>query len=109
MLVRKSSDDGNAAVMSTFGCGAGCASAFLFLLKAPDFNDTLGKGGTSVSADCLLVGVALSLCLFFDRKRFIVGYGEVAIWFETVPYRREPIQPTVRASLRRIRAASPTV
>ena len=73
MLVRKSSDDGNAAAMSTFGCGVGCASIFLFLLKAPDLDDTLGKGGISDSADCLLVGVALSLCLFFDRKRFILG------------------------------------
>ena len=74
MLVRKSSDDGNATVMSSFGCGAGCASTFLFLLKALDFDDKLGKGGISDSADCLLVGVVLSLCLFFDRKRFIVGY-----------------------------------
>ena len=109
MLVRKSSDDGKAAVMSNSGCAAGCASTFFILLKAPDFDDTFGKGGISDSADCLLVGVALSFCLFFDRKRFIVGYGEVAICFETVPYRREPIRPTVSVSLRGIVAASATV
>ena len=92
MLVRKSSDEGSAAAISTCGGDIDCASTFLFLLKVVDLVATAGSGGTSDSADGLVVEAALSFCLFLDRKRFIVGRWTFALQFETVPYRREPIR-----------------
>ena len=72
--MRKSSEEGSAALRSTSGSsGLGGGSPFLFLLKVFGFEDIVGSGGTSTSSEGLRVDPALSFCLFFDRKRFIVA------------------------------------
>ena len=95
ILVRKSSDAGSAEEKSIRGSGITCVSTFLFLLKVFVLDDRAGSGGTSDSTDGLLVELALSFCLFFDRKRFIVGQYETAIRFETTSYRHGPIRHTI--------------
>ena len=85
--------------MSTLGCGICCASTFLFLLKVFVLDEAVGKGGTSDSAEGLRVATALSSCLFFDRKRFIVGKEDYEIGVGSMPYRREPIRRAISCQL----------
>ena len=70
-LVRKSSEGGKTAVISTSGFGSGWA--FLFRLNV--FDENVGKAGTSESVDGLRNACASWEGFFFDRKRFIAKKG----------------------------------